>query len=184
MQSLSDDLSRRRRWRNLISEENINSNEMFFHAWKTLFAICSPRSDSIMSWRDIHWHFPRHNPWLGAEAHSSASRLQICCYTSHCSGLIRSLDLNLWPGVRQGQGQGRRGWDRWRSLRRSSLPSNIPTDITTLELINFYIDTSGKPRVQLSYRLKRVWIVDTALRMLRCRNLELLKTLLPSLACQ
>ena len=99
-------------------------------------------------------------------------------------GLIRSLDLNLWPGVRQGQGQGRRGWDRWRSLRRSSLPSNIPTDITTLELINFYIDTSGKLRVQLSYWFKRVWIVDTALRMLRCRNLELLETLLPSLACQ
>ena len=105
MQSLSDDLSRRRRWRNLISEENINSNEMFFHAWKTLFAICSPRSDSIMSWRDIHWHFPSHNPWLGAATHCSASRLQICCFTSHCSGLIRSLDLNLWPGVRQGQGQ-------------------------------------------------------------------------------
>ena len=183
MQSLSDDLSRRRRWRNLISEENINSNEMFFHAWKTLFAICSPRSDSIMSWRDIYWHFLRHNPWLG----SGGTQLSLQTpdlLLLHCSGLIRSLDLNLWPGVRQGQGQARRGWDRWRSLRRSSLPSNIPTDITTLELINFYIDTSGKPRVQLSYRLKRVWIVDTALRMLRCRNLKLLETLLPSLACQ
>ena len=64
-----------------------------------------PRSDSIMSRRGIHWHFPRPQSLTGERRHTAQPPDSRSDAINIARGLIRSLDLNLWPGVRQGQGQ-------------------------------------------------------------------------------
>ena len=107
-------------------------------------------------------------------------------------GLIRSLDLNLWPGVSQGQGQGQEGMGQVAESQEIIAPvkhSHWHYDIRANQFLHRYFRKTTSTaflliQTSLNCRYGSPNVVDTALRMLRCRNLELLETLLPSLACQ